>query len=131
LIPLSLTTLKSISQTSDSSVTCIPNRELRIAIKKIETCKIIQEELDLTKVSVALLKDRIKIKDSIIRTYDLVEDEYKKKIKIYDSSISNLNLQVANQKSITNVYRAISKKNKYIYGFGGLVIGVIVTLIVK
>jgi hypothetical protein len=131
LIPLSLTTLKSISQTSDSSVTCIPNSELRIAIKKIETCKIIQEELDLTKVSVALLKDRIKIKDSIIRTYDLVEDEYKKKIKIYDSSISNLNLQVANQKSISNIYRVNSKKNKYIYGFGGLVIGVIVTLIAK
>lgn len=131
MIPLSLTTLKSISQTSDSSVTCIPNSELRIAIKKIETCKIIQEELDLTKVSVALLKDRIKIKDSIIRTYDLVEDEYKNKIKIYDSSISNLNLQVANQKSISNIYRAISKKNKYIYGFVGLVIGVIVTLIAK
>jgi len=130
LIPLSLTTLKSISQTSDS-VTCIPNRELKIAIKKIETCKIIQEELDLTKVSVAILKDRIKVKDSIIKNYDLVEDEYEKKIKIYDSSISNLNLQVANQKSITNVYRAISKKNKYIYGFGGLVIGVIVTLIAK
>ena len=130
MIPLSLTTLKSISQTSDS-VTCIPNRELKIAIKKIEICKIIQEELDLTKVSVALLKDRIKVKDSIIKNYDLVEDEYEKKIKIYDSSISNLNLQVANQKSITNVYRAISKKNKYIYGFGGLVIGVIVTLIAK
>jgi len=130
LIPLSLTTLKSISQTSDS-VTCIPNKELKIAIKKIEICKIIQEELDLTKVSVALLKDRIKVKDSIIKNYDLVEDEYEKKIKIYDSSISNLNLQVANQKSITNVYRAISKKNKYIYGFGGLVIGVIVTLIAK
>lgn len=130
MIPLSLTTLKSISQTSDS-VTCIPNSELRIAIKKIETCKIIQEELDLTKVSVALLKDRIKVKDSIIRTYDLVEDEYKNKIKIYDSQISNLNLQVANQKSISNIYRAISKKNKYIYGFGGLVIGVIVTLIAK
>lgn len=130
MIPLSLTTLKSISQTSDS-VTCIPNRELKIAIKKIETCKIIQEELDLTKVSVAILKDRIKVKDSIIKNYDLVEDEYEKKIKIYDSSISNLNLQVANQKSITNVYRAISKKNKYIYGFGGLVIGVIVTLIAK
>jgi hypothetical protein len=130
LIPLSLTTLKSISQTSDS-VTCIPNRELKIAIKKIETCKILEQELNLTKVGVALLKDRIKVKDSIIRNYDLVEDEYKKKIKIYDSSISNLNLQVANQKSISNIYRAISKKNKYIYGFGGLVIGVIVTLIAK
>jgi hypothetical protein len=130
LIPLSLTTLKSISQTSDS-VTCIPNRELKIAIKKIETCKILEEELNLTKVGVSLLKDRIKVKDSIIRNYDLVEDEYKKKIKIYDSSISNLNLQVANQKSISNIYRAISKKNKYIYGFGGLVIGVIVTLIAK
>ena len=130
MIPLSLTTLKSISQTSDS-VTCIPNRELKIAIKKIETCKILEQELNLTKVGVALLKDRIKVKDSIIRNYDLVEDEYKKKIKIYDSSISNLNLQVANQKSISNIYRAISKKNKYIYGFGGLVIGVIVTLIAK
>lgn len=130
MIPLSLTTLKSISQTSDS-VTCIPNRELKIAIKKIETCKILEEELNLTKVGVSLLKDRIKVKDSIIRNYDLVEDEYKKKIKIYDSSISNLNLQVANQKSISNIYRAISKKNKYIYGFGGLVIGVIVTLIAK
>ena len=27
-----------------------------------------------------------------------VEDEYKNKIKIYDSQVSNLNLQVANQK---------------------------------
>ena len=130
LIPLSLTTLKSISQTSDS-VTCLPNSQLRNAIKKIEYCKLIERELDLTKIGITLLKERIKIKDSIIRNYDLKDDEYEKKIKNYELSVSNLNLQLANQKTITNIYRTINKKNKYLYGFGGLVVGVIVTLIAK
>ena len=125
---LLLMTLKSSSQTTDS-VTCIPNSQLRNAIKDIENCKIIEQELDYTRISVNLLKDRIKIKDSIISIYDFKDSLAEKKFSNYEMSLTNLGRQLSNQKNILSIYKNIVKKEKIIYTFGGLLVGIVLGIV--
>lgn len=94
------------------SITCIPNSQLRQAIKIIEYGKIVQKELTLTKTGVKILEDRIKIKDSIIYQYKLKDSLWKKDYTLL--TIENLNMkgEVGNQQKIADNYKKQLNKHK-------------------
>lgn len=127
-------TLFAISQTPSDSVTCIPNEKLRKAIKEIENGKIVREELQLTQNSVSILESRLIIKDSIIEGYTTKDNLWKSKSSNYEEMISNINKQLFNEKKISGIYsikNKILKINKWLYGAGGLAIGVLAIIITK
>jgi len=133
-IALILATLTSISQTASDSITCLPNSKLRKAIKEIENCKIVKEELTLTQTSVGLLENRVAVKDSIINTYALKDSIAGVRFGLYEESIRNLKKQVANEQAISTIYAVklkTAKINKWIFGGSGLLIGLGALFILK
>lgn len=127
-------TLFAISQIQSDSVTCIPNSKLRKAIKEIENCKIVREELGLTQNSVSVLENRLDLKDSIIGGYITKDSLWSVKSSNYEEMVSNLNKQLFNEKKISGIYaikNKILKINKWLYGAGGLLIGVFTFVILK
>jgi hypothetical protein len=134
LIILVHLTLLSISQIHSDSITCIPNSKLRIAIKEIENCKITKEELQLTQKSVSILESRLDLKDSIIKGYMFKDSLWTLKSSNYEEMIDNIKKQLLNEKKISGIYsfkNKILKINKWLYGVGGLAIGVLVIIITK
>lgn len=124
-----LLTLLSISQTPSDSITCLPNSKLRKAIKEIENCKLVKEELELTKKGVVILEKRIATKDSIIVTHEAKDSIYKIRCSNYDEMVANLKEQVKNEKKISTFYNlkvATLKLNKWIFGGAGLLIGILI-----
>lgn len=127
-------TLLSISQIHSDSITCIPNDKLRKAIKEIENCKITKEELQLTQKSVSILESRLSLKDSIINGYMFKDSLWALKSSNYEEMIDNIKKQLLNEKKISGIYsfkNKILKINKWLYGVGGLAIGVLVIIITK
>lgn len=120
-----LTTLKGISQTSDS-VTCLPNSQLRKAISLIEKGKVTEKELELTKEKMALLEARLTNKDSVINHYSLLENDYKAIVKNQEKIIHDNNVQASNYEQIislkTKQFRNQVKKKWVAIGVG-VVIG--------
>jgi len=132
LIILAHLTLSGISQTVSDSITCLPNSKLRKAIKQIEDCKILKEELAATQNSVSILEERLDLKDHIIRSYDIKDSLCEKKCSNYEAIILAKDQQIFNHKSIEsiqNVKVKLLKINKWIYGGAGLIIGVLLSLI--
>jgi hypothetical protein len=79
LIVFLLLTLKSISQENLAvidSVTCLPNNQLRAAIKKIENAKIIEQENAGLKMQNATLLQRIDGKDKRIANFEEREKQH-------------------------------------------------------
>jgi hypothetical protein len=107
---------------------------LRKAIKEIENCKIVREELGLTQNSVSILENRLDLKDSIIGGYMTKDSLWSVKSSNYEEMVSNLNKQLFNEKKISGIYaikNKILKINKWLYGAGGLLIGVFTFVILK
>jgi hypothetical protein len=107
---------------------------LRKAIKEIENCKIVREELGLTQNSVSILENRLSLKDSIIGGYMTKDSLWSVKSSNYEEMVSNLNKQLFNEKKISGIYaikNKILKINKWLYGAGGLIIGVLTFVILK
>jgi hypothetical protein len=107
---------------------------LRKAIKEIENCKIVKEELTLTQTSVGLLENRVAVKDSIINTYALKDSIAGVRFGLYEESIRNLKKQVANEQAISTIYAVklkTAKINKWIFGGSGLLIGLGALFILK
>ena len=81
LIITALTTIliasEGISQTS-TDTTCIPNTQLKKVINRIEACKILEEELALSKEQLNLAKDRINLKDTTIAKLQLQGSNYER-----------------------------------------------------
>ncbi len=125
-------TSKAISQTSQSkdSVTCLPNSELRAAIKEIEKGKIYLEENGLLKQNNQILLDRIKTKDSVIVEFQIKDSLNNKRYEncLIQSKASET--QFKNQKDINAIYRNIEKKQRKIYAGGGFILGAIVTTLI-
>jgi len=107
----------------------LPNSQLRGAIKEIEKCKIIKEELDFTKTSVSILQNRIKIKDSVIGIYIIKDSLYEKRNLNSELAIQNLNKQIENHKQIDSVYKNIVRKQKIVNMIGGAVAGFVLGLV--
>ncbi len=125
LIPLSLLTLLGISQTSDS-VTCLPNVQLRKAIKEIENCKILKEELALTSKSVSILRKIVVSKDSVISIYKINDSLQTRRYTNALLKEIDYKSQVVNYKKIGEIYKKDldKEKNKKYYAAAiGLIVG--------
>lgn len=120
-----LIAFRGISQTSNDSVTCIPNSQLKLAIVKIEQGKLVKQELDLTNEKVKLLEGRIVLKDSII-TFLREKDALNNKMMwSYDDTIDNYKKVIENLEQKYKLQRSVSRRQKlakwgtFIAGLGG------------
>ena len=122
--------LKGISQTNtkSDSVTCLPNRQLREAIKDIERGKICKEEVILLNKSIDILNLRLNNNQEIIR-------ELKEKSILQDTIISLHKINeikykevISNNDKTIKIYKnklAWNKGLKFIYAAGGLIAGIL------
>ncbi len=139
MIIITLPTLQGISQTvsiTDTSITCLPNVQLRKMMRLNEIRKIQEKELDLVKEEVGLLEQKITIKDSAINFYEKRNKTSDEIISKYDSSVVNLSSQIGIHKTINDdlkrqVKDANRKRvlNKIFYG--GIAAAALVLLAVK
>lgn len=131
MTPLLLKTSRGISQIyQNDTVTCLPNTQLRSAIKRLEFCKIVEQELDLTKKNNNILLIRILDKDSVIKNFEKKDSLHETRYANSLIQIGNLTEQIEGEKKITSIYRNISKKNKVKYASGGFIVGVLTMLVV-
>jgi hypothetical protein len=114
-----------ISQSSNDSITCIPNSQLKSAIVKIEQGKLYKQELDLTNEKVKVLENRIVLKDSMIiflRDKDALNN---KMMWSYDNTIDNYKKMIGNLEDKYKLQRSISRRQKlakwgtFLAGLGG------------
>jgi hypothetical protein len=122
--------LKGISQTNtkSDSVTCLPNRQLREAIKDIERGKICKEEVILLNKSIDILTLRLNNNQEIIK-------ELKEKSILQDTIISLHKINeikykevISNNDKTIKIYKnklAWNKGLKFIYAAGGLIAGIL------
>ena len=120
-----LIAFRGISQTSNDSVTCLPNSQLKAAIVKIEQGKLVKQELDLTNEKVKLLEGRIVYKDSIITFLREKDVLYSKMMWSYDDTIDNYKKVIENLEQKYKLQRSVSRRQKlakwgtFIAGLGG------------
>jgi parvulin-like peptidyl-prolyl isomerase len=132
LIITLLTAYAGISQTSSSdSVTCIPNSQLRAAVKRNEEFKILKEEFNLFKTKYSFLELRLLLKDSTINKMIQLDSNRVETIRSLDRQVENLNQQ--NQlltRSVTLYKKEIRRTKWKIWGgAGAVVVAAIVTSI--
>jgi hypothetical protein len=114
VIVLILINSKGISQNSNDDTTiCIPKLEIQRAINIIETGKIANEELKITKAKVVALEDLIINKDSIINKLRTNIDEYKRIVQNYSQTEHNSNIIISNQIKLQEVTLAKYKKQRF------------------
>jgi hypothetical protein len=116
-------TLRGISQTSNDSLTCIPNSQLKKAINLIEKGKVAEEELNVSNQKILLLDESMKKKDLIIQEYSSKDSIYQKSINSYKAMVANLETSLANAKSINTIDKIRNRKQK-LKKWYSLVIGV-------
>lgn len=86
-------TTTSICQSSQTTIiesTLVPNAKLRDAAKLIEKGKVDAERIILLNDKIDFLNQRIALKDSIIRVYDLKDTAIASVIDTYKAEIKNL-----------------------------------------
>lgn len=114
LIILILIAYCGISQTykNDSTLTCIPNYQLKQAVILIEEGKLAKQELYLIKEKVQLLEKKLDNKDTLINSLkdkDLNWKVYQHKI---EQSQNQIQIQINNLEESNKVQKKISKKYK-------------------
>ena len=120
-----LIAFRGISQTSNDSVTCLPNSQLKTAIVKIEQGKLYKQELEFTNEKVKLLEGRIVLKDSVITFLKEKDSLHDKMMGSYESSIYNYKKIIENLEEKYKLQRSISRRQKlakwgtFIAGLGG------------
>jgi hypothetical protein len=102
-----LIAFRGISQTSNDSVTCIPNSQLKLAIVKIEQGKLVKQELDLTNEKVNLLEGRLVLKDSVITFLKEKDALNNKMMWSYEATIANYKTIVDNLDQKYKLQRSI------------------------
>jgi NAD+--asparagine ADP-ribosyltransferase len=130
LITTTLIALSSISQTSNDSVICIPNSQLKKAITIIEKSKVTEEELSLSKVKLSIFQTSLSVKDSLISVYKSKEIDYKNILQNQTNAITLSNRIITNlEKNIEINAKLIrrQKTKKWIVGLLGIGIGIILT----
>lgn len=130
---LMLAVAVAMAQPIPDSVTCIPNSQLRKAIKAYETLKIARLELSVLKINHDTLLARLVIKDSIISNQG-------NELEVSEAMIKNLLDQKSEQQKKININQslALHYQNKYVkqrgltWTIGGVSVGVIlIALLVK
>lgn len=129
LLIILLTAYQGISQTSNDSVTCLPNAQLKKAINLIEKGKVVEEELNVTKELLKNSESRLSIKDSIIGKYQLSENQYKLLVSNFEQNVKNDKRIIYNLETQIKLSKKISRRqklSKYIVGILGVSIGYLI-----
>lgn len=114
MIALILINSKGISQNSNEDTTiCIPKLEIQRAINIIETGKIANEELKISKAKIVALEDLIINKDSIINKLQTNIVEYKRIVQNYSQVEHNSNIIISNQIKLQEVTLSKYKKQRF------------------
>jgi hypothetical protein len=124
-----LTAYQGISQTSNDSVTCLPNAQLKKAINLIEKGKVVEEELVATKELLKNSETRLSLKDSIIGKYQLSENQYKSLVANFEQNLNNDKRIIYNLETQIKLSKKISRRqklSKYIVGILGVSIGYLI-----
>lgn len=127
-------TLSSISQTASDSVTCLPNSKLRKAIRQIEDCKILKEELEINQSVISTLQYKVDLKDHIISSYEMKDSLSGITIHNLQTILQIKDREIFNEKKIGTLQSLKIKTlkiNKWIYAGAGLLTGVLVSIIGK
>ena len=114
---------KGISQTSNDSITCIPNSQLKLAINKIEEGKVLKQELQLSKSSIVYLENSNITKDDIIKQYEKKDSLNSLIISGYKESINNLNSRI-NNSDFKYVLQSVKLKRQKFKKWGTLILGI-------
>jgi hypothetical protein len=124
-----LTAYQGISQTSNDSVTCLPNAQLKKAINLIEKGKVVEEELVATKELLKNSETRLSLKDSIIGKYQLSENQYKSLVANFEQNLNNDKRIIYNLETQIKLSKKIARRqklSKYIVGILGVSIGYLI-----
>jgi hypothetical protein len=125
-----LIALSSISQTSNDSLICIPNSQLKKAIVLIEKGKVVEYELSITKDKIDIFQNIIKVKDSVIKIYQDKEVGYKNIVQNQTNIISSSNQIITNLEKNVKLNAKLIRRQKYkkwIVGIIGIGIGIFIT----
>lgn len=125
LIIILLTAYEATSQTS-ADTTCLPNEQLKKAINRIETCKVIEEELVNTKTLLINSEKRVSNRDSAISVFKQSELTYKNLVANYEQNLSNDKKIIGNLEKTITLQKRISRRqklSKWIVGGLGIAIG--------
>lgn len=125
-----LIALSSISQTSNDSLICIPNSQLKKAIVLIERAKVVEYELSITKNKIDIFQNTIKVKDSIIKIYQDKEIAYKNILQSQTNIISSSNQIITNLEKNVQLQAKLTRRQKYkkwVVGIIGIGIGIFIT----
>jgi hypothetical protein len=120
-----LTTLSAYSQNSrKDSITCIPNSQLRTALRLIEKGRFSEEQLQIANSNLAIMESRILNKDSVIQKFDSLENNYKALVANAESRVKNaeekskLDLEWVNK--LNNDLRKQKRKTTFAWVIGGV-----------
>ena len=120
---------QGISQSSNDSLVCIPQTQLKKAIVAIERGKVTQEELTLTQQKLELSDKRIFLKDSVITELKKKNDFHLGMISSYESTIQNNTKQIGNLQQINVLQKKQTRREKYkkwIVGVLGISLGYLI-----
>lgn len=123
-----LTASEGISQTS-TDTTCLPNSQLKKVINRIEACKVIEEELNLSKSQLTVANQRVFLKDSIISKLHLQGANYERLIENYKKTETTFRSIVDTQEKQINLQKKLIRRkgfSKWIVGALGLGIGYLI-----
>lgn len=104
---------EGISQTSNDSLVCIPQSQLKKAIVAIERGKVTQEELTLTHQKLELSDKRVSLKDSVISELNKKNQFNSGLIFSYESTIQNNSKEIYNLKEIVSLQKKQTRREKY------------------
>lgn len=128
-LTITLIASEGISQSSNDTI-CLPSSQLKKAINRIETCKVIEEELTLTKESLQTANQRLTLKDSIITSFRLQTANYTRLIDNYTQNITSLENINSNLKKEVSLHQKIirrQKLSKWLVGGIGLGLGILIS----
>lgn len=128
-LTITLIASEGISQSSNDTI-CLPSSQLKKAINRIETCKVIEEELSLTKESLQTANQRLTLKDSIITSFRLQTANYTRLIDNYTQNITSLENINSNLKKEVSLHQKIirrQKLSKWLVGGIGLGLGILIS----
>jgi hypothetical protein len=106
-----LLTLKGHSQNSGNDTTCLPNAQLKLALKKIEKGKLDAAELKLQQEQNLLLEKRLFVKDSIIGLRQQQVNSYMQLVKNHESESATYREEAqAREESIKRLQAGLRKE---------------------
>lgn len=105
--------LPSISQTSNDSVTCIPNSQLKKAISQIELGKVFKEEAELGRTKIATLEGYVKNRELIIREFQRKDSIASNVISSYEQAVINFQSQLKNAEMMNKIQKKVINRQKF------------------